>query len=139
PGTTTTTPASTPHSHPKKGLMVSTPESATTAVPSPHKHHHTPCPPTKTKDEVDKDNKDKDRSLQQCLTEQHTRYQKEIERIKQQCIKIYRQSLEDVRADMKFKIGQRRGDPQRRRASSTAIAATTATTTLSSCATATAR
>jgi hypothetical protein len=64
---------------------------------------------------------EKDKSaLQQCLAEQHTRYQKEIERIKQQCIKIYRQSLEDVRADMKLKLGQRR-----QRASSTTSATAT--------------
>ena len=67
----------------------------------------------------------KDRSFQQCLAEQHTRYQKEIERIKQQCINIYRQSLEDVRADMKFKLGQagRGGGQIRRDRSTTAVTA----------------
>lgn len=54
----------------------------------------------------EKEKEKKDRSLQQCLAEQHTRYQKEIERIKQQCINIYRQSLEDVRTDMKLKLRQ---------------------------------
>ncbi|KAF9549152.1 hypothetical protein EC957_004791 [Mortierella hygrophila] len=131
---------------PPASVSISTPINATTtAVSSLQKHTPltttttTSSPPTKTKtnnpvDTKEKDKekkemkkeKEKDRSLQQCLAEQHTRYQKEIERIKQQCINIYRQSLEDVRADMKFKLGQggRGGVGQTRRArSTTAVAA----------------
>ncbi|KAF9149238.1 hypothetical protein BG015_008977, partial [Linnemannia schmuckeri] len=118
---------------PPTSVSVSTPNnSTTTAVSSPEKHIITTTtssfsPLTKTKsnntDNKEKE-KEKDRSLQQCLAEQHTRYQKEIERIKQQCIKIYRQSLEDVRADMKFKLRQRGvgGRDHRQRASATIAA-----------------
>lgn len=122
---------------PPASVSISTSNSATTAaVSSPQKHTPltttitTSSPPTKTKTksnntidtkgkEKEKE-KEKDRSLQHCLAEQHTRYQKEIDRIKQQCIKIYRQSLEDVRSDMKFKLGQagRGGGGQIRRARS---------------------
>ncbi|KAF9124775.1 hypothetical protein BGX30_000797 [Mortierella sp. GBA39] len=129
--------------NPPASVSISTPIIATTTtVSSPQKHTPlttttTTSPPptmtkTKTNNTVDtkekdkekkkekKKEKEKDRSLQQCLAEQHTRYQKEIERIKQQCINIYRQSLEDVRTDMKFKLGQAgRGGGQTRRARST--------------------
>ncbi|KAG9065882.1 hypothetical protein KI688_002179 [Linnemannia hyalina] len=129
---------------PPASVSISTPISVTTtAISSPQKHipltttTTTSSPPTKTKTKTNntvdtkekgkekKKEKEKDRSLQQCLAEQHTRYQKEIERIKQQCINIYRQSLEDVRADMKFKLGQagRGGGQTRRGRSTTAVTA----------------
>ncbi|KAG0297935.1 hypothetical protein BGZ96_003914 [Linnemannia gamsii] len=121
------TPAIIPRYPASEKQTVSNPDSATaTAISSPQKQAPVIVPPSsKTNDIADIGVKEKDRSLQQCLVEQHTRYQKEIERIKQQCIKIYRQSLEDVRADVRFKIGQRGGGgggggrDQRRRASST--------------------
>ncbi|KAF8937020.1 hypothetical protein BGZ47_009216 [Haplosporangium gracile] len=142
----TNTPAATPTTTPRvpaasekppTSVSVSIPNSTTTiAVSSPEKHITTTTtssssssssPLTKTKsnntDNIEKQ-KEEDRSLQQCLAEQHTRHQKEIERIKQQCIKLYRQSLEDVRADMKFKLGQRGvgGWDHRQRASATTVA-----------------
>lgn len=121
---TPATPEITPCGTASEKQTASNPNSAiTTAISSPHKQTPIPVTPSsKTRTVADTGLKEKDRSIQQCLAEQHTRYQKEIERIKQQCIKIYRQSLEDVRADMRFKIGQRGGGGgrnQRRRASST--------------------
>ncbi|KAF9924674.1 hypothetical protein FBU30_005393 [Linnemannia zychae] len=100
----------------------------TTAVSSPQKHYtstnlSSPTPSMTTNTTLATAAKEKDydtKSLQHCLAEQHARYQKEIERIKQQCIRIYRQSLEEVRAEMKSKLDQRR------RASS-AVATTKAT------------
>lgn len=125
--TPTTDTSGTPRDPSSEKQTVSNPDSATAiAISNPQKETLlTVTPSSKAKTIADTSVKEKDRSLQQCLTEQHARYQKEIERIKQQCIKIYRQSLEDVRADVRFKIGQRGGNgggggrDQRRHAGST--------------------
>ncbi|KAG0213079.1 hypothetical protein BGX28_005100 [Mortierella sp. GBA30] len=45
--------------------------------------------------------------LEQELEEQEDEHQKEIERLKTQCIRIYRESLEDVRAEMMAKMRSR--------------------------------
>ncbi|KAG0012132.1 hypothetical protein BGZ81_001749, partial [Podila clonocystis] len=42
----------------------------------------------------------------QLLVEQHCRHRMEIERIKQQCVSLYRASLAEVRAEMKGKLAK---------------------------------
>ncbi|KAG0045279.1 hypothetical protein BGZ83_009496 [Gryganskiella cystojenkinii] len=46
--------------------------------------------------------------LQQRLSEQQIHHQLEVERIKQECIRLYRESLQEVRAELLDKMRQRR-------------------------------
>ncbi|KAF9192167.1 hypothetical protein BGZ51_006141 [Haplosporangium sp. Z 767] len=54
--------------------------------------------------------------LQQCLEQQHMDHQKEITRIKEDCVRVYRESLEDVRVELiatiRTKKGSRKADVQ---------------------------
>ncbi|KAF9908787.1 hypothetical protein EC991_009490 [Linnemannia zychae] len=116
--TTTSSPTSVPNTTAMTMTAISSPLNCTPPATTTPTNTFTPLIKTTNNNSAENDKS----SFQQCLAEQHTRYQKEIERIKQQCIKIYRQSLEDVRADVKFKLGQRR----QRASSTTAVPVTVA-------------
>ncbi|KAG0261680.1 hypothetical protein BG011_000776 [Mortierella polycephala] len=47
--------------------------------------------------------------LQECLEQQHMDHQKEITRIKEDCVRVYRESLEDVRAELMATIRTKKG------------------------------
>ncbi|KAF9361498.1 hypothetical protein BGX26_002848, partial [Mortierella sp. AD094] len=59
----------------------------------------------------------KDIKLEQHLAKQRAEHKLEIERIKQQCVRLYRESLEDVRTEMLAKVTQKSAKNQTKKSS----------------------